>query len=91
VPVAAQLKTHPVELDLDGPAVAVGQRLGTRQHRVDETGKLLTRGHTARVSETASRDRIDSLVTLPMRVSIADAAPAPRVSVYESRFLPEAV
>jgi hypothetical protein len=50
-------------------------------------GKMLARGHIARVSETAWRDRIDSLVTLPMRVSIADAAHRPRVSVYESRFL----
>jgi phage terminase large subunit-like protein len=43
-----------------------------------------------RIRKTASRDRIDSLVALAMAVSVADAAPAPLVSVYENRFLPEA-
>jgi hypothetical protein len=35
-------------------------------------------------------DRIDSLVALAIAVSVADAMPAPRESVYERRFLPEA-
>jgi phage terminase large subunit-like protein len=39
-----------------------------------------------RIRKTASRDRIDALVALAMAVSIADAAPAPRRSVYEKRF-----
>jgi hypothetical protein len=35
--------------------------------------------------KTASRDRIDVLVALAMAISVADATPAPRQSVYESR------
>ena len=42
-----------------------------------------------RIRKTASRDRIDGLVALAMAVSIADAMPAPRRSVYERRFLLE--
>jgi phage terminase large subunit-like protein len=42
-----------------------------------------------RICKTASRDRIDGLVALAMAVSIADAMPAPRRSVYERRFLLE--
>ena len=60
VPVAAQLKSHPVELDLDCPPVAHGRRRRARQHRVDETRKLLARGHAARVSapgRSCSQDR----------------------------------
>jgi phage terminase large subunit-like protein len=40
-----------------------------------------------RIRKTASRDRIDACVALAMAVSVADAAPAPRRSVYENRFL----
>jgi hypothetical protein len=47
LPVAADLKPDSVELDLDSPAVAVEHRPGARQHRVDETRKLLSQGHTA--------------------------------------------
>jgi phage terminase large subunit-like protein len=43
-----------------------------------------------RIRKTASRDRIDACVALAMAISVADAMPAPRTSVYESRFLPEA-
>ena len=39
-----------------------------------------------RVRKTASRDRIDSLIALAMGISIADAMPARRVSVYESYY-----
>jgi hypothetical protein len=57
VPVASQLKTHPVELHLDCPAVPDGHRTGTRQHRGDETRKLLAR-HDARVGEAGRTTRI---------------------------------
>jgi len=39
-----------------------------------------------RMRKTASRDLIDSTVALAMAISIADALPKPRVSVYESRY-----
>jgi phage terminase large subunit-like protein len=39
-----------------------------------------------RIRKTASRDRIDALVALAMAISIADALPAPRISVYEQRY-----
>jgi phage terminase large subunit-like protein len=38
-----------------------------------------------RIRKTASRDRIDSLVALAMAVSVTDAMPAPRRSVYDVR------
>ena len=56
VPVAAQQDPHPVELHLDSPAATDGQLHSPRQHRGSETRQLLSRRHTARVSETASRD-----------------------------------
>jgi phage terminase large subunit-like protein len=40
-----------------------------------------------RIRKTASRDRIDSLVALAMAVSVVDAMPPPRRSVYEDRGL----
>jgi phage terminase large subunit-like protein len=40
-----------------------------------------------RIRKTASRDRIDACIALAMGVSIADAMPPPRVSVYERRGL----
>jgi phage terminase large subunit-like protein len=40
-----------------------------------------------RLRKSASRDRIDSLVALSMAISVVDAMPARRVSVYESRGL----
>jgi phage terminase large subunit-like protein len=40
-----------------------------------------------RIRKTASRDRIDACIALAMGVSIADAMPPPRVSVYETRGL----
>jgi phage terminase large subunit-like protein len=40
-----------------------------------------------RLRKTASRDRIDALIALAMAVSVADAVPARRVSVYENRGL----
>ena len=43
-----------------------------------------------RIRKTASRDRIDALIALAMAVAVFDLTPAPRVSVYESRFQPEA-
>jgi hypothetical protein len=45
----AQLESHTVELHLDRPSLTGRHRPATRQHRVYEAGKLLTRGHTARV------------------------------------------
>jgi hypothetical protein len=45
--VTTQLETHSVELDLEGPAIAGGHGLATRQHGSDEPGKLLSRGHAA--------------------------------------------
>jgi hypothetical protein len=57
VPVVAQLKAHPVEFHLDGPALAERHRRRARQHGGNEARKLLARDrHTARVSEPASRD-----------------------------------
>jgi hypothetical protein len=50
---------------------------------------MLARGHTARVSETARRDRIDSLVALGIAVSVGNAMLAPRTSVYERRLFLE--
>jgi phage terminase large subunit-like protein len=38
-----------------------------------------------RIRKTQSRDRIDSLVALAMAVTVADAIPPPRRSVYEDR------
>ncbi len=39
-----------------------------------------------RIRKTPSRDRIDSLIALAMAISIADATPKPRESVYAQRF-----
>jgi phage terminase large subunit-like protein len=39
-----------------------------------------------RIRKTASRDRIDSLIALAMGVSIADAMPARRRSIYEDYY-----
>jgi hypothetical protein len=54
-PVTAQLETHPVELDLEAPAIARGHGAGTRQHGRDEPGKVLSRAHAARVKVSRAR------------------------------------
>jgi hypothetical protein len=64
-PVTTQLETHPIELHLEGPAVAGGHGSGVREHGGDESGKLLSRGHAARVGEPRGRRG-----GLPLRVPI---------------------
>jgi hypothetical protein len=50
-----KLETHAVKLHLEGPAIAGGHGPVTRQHGGHESGKVLSRGHSARVSEPRGR------------------------------------